>query len=46
MFFWEFSKTFKISFCQHPLKMCDVCDFFLEASIFLVSSSNPITLIK
>ena len=37
--FWKFSKTFKTSFCQHPLKMCEVRDF-------LVSSSNPITLIK
>ena len=26
-FFWEFSKTFKTSFCQHPLKMCDVIFF-------------------
>ena len=43
-FFWEFSKTFKTSFCQHSPKMCDM--FFLESSIFLVSSSNPITLIK
>ena len=31
-FFWEFSKTFKMSFCQHSLKVCDV--FFLESSIF------------
>ena len=23
----EFSKTFKTSFCQHPLKMCDVMFF-------------------
>ena len=27
-FFWEFPKTFKTSFCQHPLKMCDVFLFF------------------
>ena len=26
-FFWRFSKTFKTSFCQHPLKMCDVIFF-------------------
>ena len=43
-FFWEFSKTFETSFCQHPLKVCDV--FFLVSSIFLVFRSNPITLIK
>ena len=26
-FFWEFSKTFKTSFCEHPLKMYRVIFF-------------------